>query len=101
MEADRGVTVDGPAAGARALRVLTFTSLYPSQVRHRHGIFVETRLQHLLRECNVDARVIAPVPWFPLASPVFGQYARFAATPRRATRDNGLQVSYPDRKSVV
>ena len=95
MEAERGVTVDGPAAGARALRVLTFTSLYPSQVRHRHGIFVETRLQHLLRECNVDARVIAPVPWFPLASPVFGQYARFAATPRRATRDNGLQVSYP------
>ena len=95
MEADRGVTVDAPEARECALRVLTFTSLYPSEVRHRHGIFVETRLQHLRRDCNVDVRVIAPVPWFPLSSPVFGQYAKFAATPRRAIRGNGLLVSYP------
>ena len=77
------------------LRVLTFTSLFPSEARPRHGIFVETRLQQLLRDCAVDARVIAPVPWFPLRSPVFGQYAEFAATPRHATRDGGLRVSYP------
>jgi glycosyltransferase involved in cell wall biosynthesis len=77
------------------VRVLTFTSLFPSDARPRHGIFVETRLDHLVRDCGVDARVIAPVPWFPFSAPAFGAYARFAATPRRATRANGLQVAYP------
>jgi glycosyltransferase involved in cell wall biosynthesis len=76
------------------LRVLTFSSLFPSEVRPRHGIFVETRLLNLLRDCAVDARVIAPVPWFPLRAPMFGRYAQFAATPRRAVR-NGLHVSHP------
>jgi teichuronic acid biosynthesis glycosyltransferase TuaC len=85
------------AAGDAAdrLRILTFTSLYPSTARPRHGIFVETRLDHLLRHCAVDARVVAPVPWFPFASPIFGQYATFAATPRRETRPNGVPAFYP------
>jgi len=78
-----------------ALRILTFTSLFPSVARPRHGIFVETRLQHLVHDCAVDARVIAPVPWFPFSASGFGQYAQFAATPRRATRDSGLQVTHP------
>ena len=78
-----------------ALRVLTFTSLFPSDARPRHGIFVENRLAHLVRDCDVDARVVVPVPWFPFRSSAFGAYARFAATPRRAVRGNGLQVSYP------
>lgn len=78
-----------------ALRVLTFTSLFPSEARPRHGIFVENRLQHLRRDCAVDARVVAPVPWFPFSGQAFGSYGRFAATPRRAVRAAGLQVSYP------
>ncbi len=82
-------------AGGQGLKVLTVSSLYPSEARHRHGIFVETRLRHLVRDAQVDARVIAPVPWFPLSSPVFGQYAKYGATPRRATRGDGLQVTYP------
>ena len=77
------------------LRVLTFTSLFPSEARPRHGIFVENRLAHLVRDCDVDARVVAPVPWFPFRAAMFGSYASFAATPRRAVRGNGLQVSYP------
>jgi glycosyltransferase involved in cell wall biosynthesis len=76
-------------------RILTFTSLFPSPARPRHGIFVQTRLQQLLREHPLDVRVIAPVPWFPLAWPVFGRYAAFAATPRRAVAGNGVPVSYP------
>lgn len=84
-----------PAAGAGRLRVLTFSSLFPSAARPRHGIFVETRLRHLLREGRIDARVIAPVPWFPLRLPVFGNYARMSATPRSDLRADGLRVSYP------
>lgn len=92
-----GVGGGPPAAGrpGRPLRVLTFTSLFPSDASPRHGIFVETRLAHLVKDCTVDARVIAPVPWFPFRSAAFGAYARFAATPRQATRTNGLAVSYP------
>ena len=31
------------------LRVLTFSTLFPSSVRPGHGIFVETRLRELLK----------------------------------------------------
>lgn len=82
-------------SGPRPIRVLTYTSLFPSDVRPRHGIFVETRLRHLIDDCPVEARVVAPVPWFPFRHPAFGQFAAFAATPRRALRGRGLQVSYP------
>jgi teichuronic acid biosynthesis glycosyltransferase TuaC len=84
---------DVPASELR--RVLTLTSLFPSSARPRHGIFVKTRLQQVLRRFPVDVRVVAPVPWFPFRSEAFGEYAKFAATPRRATLDGGLNVSYP------
>jgi teichuronic acid biosynthesis glycosyltransferase TuaC len=75
-------------------RILTFTSLFPSSARPRHGIFVRTRLLQTMRRHALDVRVIAPVPWFPFRARLFGEYARFAATPRRATLDNGVQVVY-------
>jgi teichuronic acid biosynthesis glycosyltransferase TuaC len=84
-----------PGEDAARLRVLTFTSLYPSTARPRHGIFVEARLDHLLRHCAVDVRVVAPVPWFPFASPLFGGYGAFARTPLHDTRLRGVPVSYP------
>ncbi len=77
------------------MRVLVFSSLFPSPVRPRHGIMVETRLRNLLRDCPIDARVVAPVPWFPSTHRLFGAYADMAATPRRGTREYGVQVSYP------
>ena len=93
----RSAPLAGPVESrpAGALRVLVLTSLFPSEARPRHGIFVETRLTHLVRDCPIDARVIAPVPWFPSSSPRFGSYGLFAATPRRATRASGVDVTYP------
>ncbi len=76
------------------MRLLTFTTLYPSRSRPRHGIFVETRLREILRGGGIEAEVIAPVPWFPLASKRFGRYAQFARTARDETRD-GIRVHYP------
>ncbi len=76
------------------MRILTFSSLYPSAAMPSHGIFVETRLRHLLASGKVDARVIAPVPWFPFTHARFGEYARFAATPRFEERD-GIRVAHP------
>jgi teichuronic acid biosynthesis glycosyltransferase TuaC len=80
--------------GPTKRRVLTFSSLYPSVARPRHGVFVETRLLNLIRDCPVDSRVIAPVPWFPLSGERFGRYGQFAATPRSASR-NSLAVTHP------
>lgn len=76
------------------LKVLTFSTLFPSSVRPGHGIFVETRLRELLKSGEVESRVVAPVPWFPSADPRWGDYARFAATPPREQR-NGLDVLHP------
>jgi teichuronic acid biosynthesis glycosyltransferase TuaC len=79
---------------ARPLRILTFSTLFPSSVRPGHGIFVETRLRELLKLGGIEAKVVAPVPWFPSRNARFGDYAKYAATPRRETR-NGLDVLHP------
>ena len=76
------------------MKVLLFSSLYPSSVRPIHGIFVETRLRELIKTGKVQAKVVAPVPWFPLTAKRFGKYAQFATTPRMEHR-NGLEVHHP------
>ena len=76
------------------MKILMFSSLYPSSVRPIHGIFVETRLRELLKTGQVEAKVVAPVPWFPFKSARFGDYARFAVTPRFEHR-HGVDVHHP------
>lgn len=76
------------------IRVLTFSTLFPSSVRPSHGIFVETRLRELMSSGKVESRVIAPVPWFPSTHPRFGEYGKFAQTPLRESR-NGFDVQHP------
>jgi teichuronic acid biosynthesis glycosyltransferase TuaC len=78
----------------RPMRTLLFSTLYPSSVRPQHGIFVETRLRHLLQSGQIDTRVVAPVPWFPSTWPMFGMWARMAATPEFESR-NGVEVCHP------
>lgn len=78
----------------KPLRVLLFSSLFPSSERPIHGIFVETRLRELVKTGLVEAKVVAPVPWFPFKGKRFGEYGQFAATPRYEER-NGLQVHHP------
>ena len=76
------------------IRTLLFSTLYPSSVRPSHGIFVETRLKHLLSGGEVQTRVVAPVPWFPSSRPMFGEWAVMAKTPRHELR-NGIEVWHP------
>ena len=76
------------------MQILTFTTLYPTNVRPQHGIFVETRLRKLVESGAVGARVMAPRPWFPLTSRWFGHYALFARQPREEIR-HGLHVDHP------
>jgi len=81
------------------LRILTFTSLYPSESRPRTGLFVENRLQELLQRGGLEARVACPVPWFPFSSGRFGIYGAYARTPVRAQRRD-VQVDYPRWLSI-
>lgn len=76
------------------LRLLTFSTLYPSATRPNHGVFVENRLRHLVAGGQVSSTVVAPVPWFPSTDPRFGDWARIAATPAEETR-HGLRVLHP------
>jgi glycosyltransferase involved in cell wall biosynthesis len=84
-----------PAPGLRRpLRVLLFSTLYPSSARPGHGQFIQTRLEQLLHSGQVEARVVAPVPWFPSSNPRYGDRALMAATPRRE-QWRGIDVLHP------
>lgn len=83
-----------PAAGDRRLRLLTLTTLFPNSIQPRHGIFVATRLAHLVRTGRVEACVVAPTPWFPFGARVFGRYGVYGRVPR-AERYDGLSVYHP------
>jgi teichuronic acid biosynthesis glycosyltransferase TuaC len=79
---------------ARKLRLLLFSTLYPSANRPRHGLFVETRLRKLLESGEVEAKVVAPVPWFFSSHPRYGRYAELARTPPREQRHD-IDVLHP------
>ena len=76
------------------MKILTFSTLFPNSEKPGHGIFVETRLRHLVGSGQVQSRVVAPIPWFPSTNPRFGNYARFAKAPRHEVR-HGIQVAHP------
>jgi teichuronic acid biosynthesis glycosyltransferase TuaC len=70
---------------ARPLSILTATTLFPNAVQGSHGIFVETRLRHLVASGEAAARVLAPVPWLPpfLRYPAVGPLRRIPHRERR------------------
>jgi len=80
--------------GTDAIRLVTFSTLYPNAVMPRHGIFVENRLRALLASGRVATTVLAPVPWFPFRGARFGGYGAFAAVPPAEIR-HGLEVLHP------
>lgn len=67
------------------IRLLTFTNLYPSVERPRHGIFVEQRLRLLVATGRVSASVVVPVARRPLQR----NGVAFGSTVR-----HGIPVSY-------
>lgn len=81
------------------LKILTFSTLYPNEHEPRHGIFVEQRLRKLVASGDVVARVVAPVPWFPFATSLFGRYGVAAAVPHEEVR-HGIPVLHPRFPSI-
>jgi glycosyltransferase involved in cell wall biosynthesis len=76
------------------MRILTFSTLYPNDASPLHGVFVENRLRKLVETGRVDARVVAPIPWFPSSARRFGRYAEFARASCREERF-GMPIEHP------
>jgi hypothetical protein len=85
---------DPPAGEAKRMRILTFSSLYPNRAMPNFGIFVESRLRHLVGSGEVDVHVVAPVPWSPGRQRWLGSYARWAEVPAAEVR-HVLEVLHP------
>ena len=78
---------------SRPLSILTATTLFPNAVQRAHGVFVETRLRHLVASGEVTAHVLAPIPWLP---PLvrYGAYGALQSVPSQIER-NGLVIEHP------
>jgi len=75
-------------------RVLVFSTLYPNAAQPNHGVFVDNRLRETLALGGLEAVVVAPVPYFPFAHPMFGAYSTLARVPRHEMRRD-LDVWHP------
>lgn len=76
------------------IKLLTFSTLFPNPVVPQHGVFVENRLRHILASGKVESKVVAPIPWFPFGSSLFGEYAKFSKVPYKETRHD-ISVVHP------
>lgn len=76
------------------MKILTFTTLFPNAAKPHHGIFTETTLRHQLATGAVQAKVVAPVPWFPFTHGAFGEYGVLARAPKKESRI-GVDVYHP------
>lgn len=77
------------------MKILTVSTLFPFANNPKHGIFIETRLHQLMQHFpDVEAKVIAPVPYFPMQNEIFGSYAQYAKAPLSETR-HGIEVYHP------
>lgn len=81
------------------LNLLVITTLFPNCIQHRHGIFVETRLNKILETGEARATVIAPVPWFPFKSERCKQYSQYVDVPAIEKRNE--TVVYHPRYLVI
>lgn len=76
------------------MKILVFTTLYPNSVQANHGIFVEKRLLELLKHYDVEARVVAPVPWYPRWIANLRNLPKYHEIPKFETRE-GIEITHP------
>lgn len=86
--------LDAKSEDARAIRLLTFSTLYPHRGRPNHGVFVENRLRHLVASGGATSEVVAPVPWFPSRDKRFGDWSLHAQADHHEIR-HGLTIHHP------
>lgn len=78
----------------KPVNIVLFSTLFPHRGEPTLGVFVRNRLLELLKTGQVQATVIAPVPWFPLKGRIFGAYGRSAMADKEEQLGN-LKVFHP------
>jgi len=76
------------------MNILVFSTLYPNSVRPSHGIFVETRLAHLVAGSRISARVVAPIPFVANTRLVPEEFRQLGNVGYREER-RGIDVIHP------
>jgi len=74
------------------LKVLCLSSLYPNNIWPNHGVFTKERITNLIKLANHQAKVVAPVPYYPPIK--FGQRWLFSKVLHKELRD-GIEVYHP------
>ena len=74
------------------MKVLVFTALYPNNVRPNHGVFIKERMTHFAKLDGCEAKVVAPVPYFPAVN--LNWRWQFSQVTPLEVRD-GLEVYHP------
>lgn len=85
----------------RPLRILSVSTMFPSEALPVHAVFVRHRLLALARFAEV--RVVSPIPDFPFVAHLVDKYAPRLQIPREQTHARGghrLLASYPRYFSV-
>lgn len=76
------------------MNILVLTTLYPNNVQHRHGIFIENRVKELVKRYpDAKVKVLAPVPYFPAWLPI-NEYKQYSAVIEQEVRAN-IEVFHP------
>ena len=74
------------------MKALIFTSLYPNNVWPQQGVFIKERMTHYARLKNCEAKVVAPVPYYPPIK--IGSRWKYSQVAHHEMRD-GLDVYHP------
>ncbi len=77
------------------VRIVTFSTLFPHEANPVHGIFVGERLRHLVASGAVEARVVAPIPWFFIRRPWLNPYVCLGSRAPQRERFAGIEVWHP------
>lgn len=79
-------------------RLLVLSSLFPSDVQPRAGLFIRERMFRVARHCPMV--VVAPQPWFPLQSLIRLWRPHFRPMARRFEVMQGIEVHRPRFLSI-
>jgi glycosyltransferase involved in cell wall biosynthesis len=80
------------------IKIVVFSSLFPSEVRPTAGIFIRERMFRVAT--RMPLAVISPVPWFPFQTIITRYRPHFRPMPSKHEIQDGIDVYYPRYFSI-
>jgi len=92
ISSDLKQSVPQSSNGFMAMKVLTFTTLYPNNVWPNNGVFIQERMTNFAKLNGCEVKVVAPIPYFP--SIKLGSRWKYSQVTKQELRE-GLEVYHP------